>query len=84
MGIESSGNVLNAALSEVLRNLKEKQGLTFPQLAAKTGISVRQLKRVINDERAMSSDDIVKCCAALGVSFTDVLNEAVKLLEHRG
>jgi transcriptional regulator with XRE-family HTH domain len=84
MGKESSGNELNAACAKVLRDRKERQGLTFPQLAERTGISVRQLKRVINDERAMTTDDMVRCAAALGVSLTEVFSVAIKLMEQGG
>lgn len=84
MGTEKSGNQLNGFLAEVLRECKGKR-YTFEQLAPLTGMSVRQLKRVLNDERVMNTDDMEAISRALGVSQGDILREALARLEkHDG
>lgn len=83
MGIEQSGNELNAAFARILRRHKADQRLTYDQIAERTGLSPRQVKRIFNDERVMDTDELVKSAAALKVTVSEIVNEAIKLVEHR-
>lgn len=85
MGTEKSGNLLNGFLAQVLREHKANQRFTFEQLSALSGMSIRQLKRVINDERVMNTDDMEAISRALGVSQAAVVREALTRMEkHDG
>jgi transcriptional regulator with XRE-family HTH domain len=84
MGIERSGNVLNAAMATVLDRIRAEQELTYAEIIKRTGLPRRTIGRIFHDERVMDTDQLVKCCAALGVTVSHVVNEAVKLTEqHR-
>lgn len=84
MGAEQSGNALNAAFAAVLRRKKDEEGLSYTEIIKRTGIPRRTIMRIFNDERVMDTDQLVKCAAALDTTVTDVVNEAVKLVQkHR-
>lgn len=83
MGKEQSGNELNAAFATILRRRKTDERMTFAQLSERTGLSERQVKRVFNDERVMDTDELVKCAAALRITVTEIVNEAVNLVQNR-
>jgi transcriptional regulator with XRE-family HTH domain len=81
MGIEQSGNPLNAAMATVLDRVRAERKLTYAEIIYRTGLPRRTIGRIFHDERVMDTDQLVKCCAALGVSVSYVVNEAVKLVE---
>lgn len=85
MGIEKSGIPLNAALAAELSEHKRQQKLTFEQIAAGTGISLRQVKRIFNDERSMDTLELEKVSRRLGKSSSSILAGALaRLEEHDG
>lgn len=78
MGIKKTGIPLNGFLAEVLKERKARSGLTFVQLSALTGISERQLKRLMADERPIDTAEMEAVSRALGVTQFEVVFEAVK------
>lgn len=85
MAFEKSGNPMNAALAAELTDWKKDKRLTFEALNELTGISVRTLKRIFNDERVMDTDQIIEVSRALGVLPSQVVANALARLEkHDG
>lgn len=76
---------LNAAMAATLNGERVASGMTFVELAAATGISKRQLIRLLSTtERDMNVDQIAAIAGAFGLSFVDVSLAAEKRLErHR-
>lgn len=76
---------MNAALAAELTDWKKDQRLTFETLNEMTGISIRTLKRIFNDERVMDTDQIIVLSRALGVLPSQVVGNALARLEkHDG
>lgn len=76
---------MNAALAAELTDWKKDKRLTFEALNEMTGISIRSLKRIFNDERVMDTDQIIEVSRALGVPASQIVANALARLEkHDG
>ena len=73
------GDEHNSAIAVLFRCRKAEIGarMTFQVLADLTGLNLRQLKRLLNDERAMHMSEYVLIVSALGLDPGDALTDAL-------
>lgn len=64
------------AVAAQLRSDRAAREITQAQLAENAGLAVNTIRRIENEERAITLDQLVAICDALGVSFTKFLDEA--------
>lgn len=75
---------LNAAVAATLNGERVAAGLTFEQLASKTGISARSLKRYLSGvERDIKVNTLAQIAGPLGLSLTEVIRRSELRREHR-
>lgn len=67
-------------LSECLRALRQRHGLTLQDVSSRTGVALSTLSKVENDLMSLTYDKIVQICAGLGVPVTQMLT----IEERRG
>ena len=69
----------NTAVVEVLSARKDKpsEKVTFERLSELSGIKVRQLKYLLNDERQLHMGEFLSICTALKLDPADVVDEAM-------
>lgn len=67
----------NSAITALLRGAKGVERATFPALEAATGIKLRQLKALFNDEVPMHLGEFLAICNALKLDPADVVSQAV-------
>lgn len=77
---------LNAAIAATLNGERAAAGLTFEQLADKTGISARSLKRYLSgtarDPRDLTVTSLGEITMALNISIGEVIRRAEQRLER--
>jgi transcriptional regulator with XRE-family HTH domain len=74
---------LNAALAATLNGERVASGLTFDELAVATGISKRQLMRLLSTmERHLEISVVATIAAEFGLSVADVLAAAEARMER--
>lgn len=76
------------AFCDVLRTLRERQGLSMRQLAEKSGVSAAEISRIESGFRQKPSPDLLRALApALGVPYNTLMVEAgylERVVEHAG
>lgn len=72
---------MNAAVAAELTDRKAVAGLTYTQISELSGVSLRQVKRIFNDERAADIGELERVSRALGVSMHSVMSGALARLE---
>ena len=73
---EAYGDAVNAALANLLEHAKLDSGMTYPAIAAKTGISVITLKRLFDDQRPMKLSQFFTIAAALDQEPLTLMSQA--------
>ena len=77
------GKGLNAALAATLNGERVASGMTFDELAAKTGISKRTLLRQLSTtERHIDISHVAVIARAFGLSVVEVLARAEERMER--
>jgi len=71
----------NTAIAALLRARKAELRVTFPTLETVTGIKLRQLKALVNDEVAIRMGDFIKLATALGMSPAKLVQAAADRVE---
>ena len=66
----------NAAIAATLRAEKAELRATFPSLEAATGIKLRKLKALLNDEVSIRMGDFIRLTTALDLDPAVVITEA--------
>lgn len=60
-------------LSECLRAMRQRHGLTLQDVSTRTGVALSTLSKVENDLMSLTYDKIVQICTGLGVPITELL-----------
>lgn len=60
-------------LSESLRAMRRRHGLTLQGVSQKTGVSLSTLSKVENDLMSLTYDKIVQICTGLNIPITELL-----------
>lgn len=83
----STENVRQAVCSQVakiLREEREKRGISMTALAARAGLSQQMISYVEREMRNPTLDTLLRITGVLGVEIADVLNRAAKRASKRG
>lgn len=80
---KTTGDLYNAAIAAQLRILKAGIGksMTFSALEALTGIKLRQLKYLFNDQRSIHMSEYMVILQALGKDPAEAMAEAQAVVE---
>lgn len=63
------------ALGAAIRTLRKRQGLAQEELAHRSGVHRTYMGDVERGERNLSFANLLKICAGLGVTFTELATE---------
>ena len=72
----------NSSIAAIMRARKAELRLTFEELEAGSGINLRTLKRLINDQRPILMGNFVKLAAALKLDPAAVVQSAADRVEN--
>ena len=71
----------NSAIAAIMRARKAELRLTFEELETKSGINLRTLKRLVNDQRPILMGNFVKLAAALELDPAETVQAAADRVE---
>lgn len=71
----------NSAIAAIIRARKAELRLTFEALEASSGINLRTLKRLVNDQRPFLMGNFIKLTAALDLDPAEVVQSAASRVE---
>ena len=64
---------------ELLRQAMERQGMTYTDLALRTGLAMPHVRRVVLGQHPhVSAQVLARLCQALGVELADVLADELR------
>ena len=74
---------LNGAVAAILRGRKSEKLLTYEQLAERTGMSVRTVKRLLHDQTDIALGHLVKFADAFDTTAYEIMQKADQSLASK-
>ncbi|BEK84173.1 helix-turn-helix domain-containing protein [Nocardia seriolae] len=72
---------INHAVGDELRAARARRDLTRLQLAEASGVAISTIQRFENGERSPDMHQLFALCAALGISPTEIMERAVRVIK---
>ena len=78
MGREQLIGPATAYIAGELRAERARQGLTFDELAERSGVAKTTVNRALKGDTALAVEVLIPLCAALRIDLGQLLNEAAR------
>lgn len=74
--IEKSDDAYNAAIVRIMRHASDDNKITYAVLAEKSGVNIRTVNRLMNNQRPFKMGQFISMAAALGLDPGAVIDQA--------
>lgn len=81
--MDDNAHLLNAAVADEFRAQRAREDITIAQLVTATGISKRQILRLLHAEVDIDVRDIAHLCRALNADPVEIIQRAQDALAKR-
>lgn len=85
MNVLRTTSLIERRILTTLGYMRQRQGISVAELGRRIGVDKKRLWYVLNGQRAMRADELIKLCAFFGIGFGQFLDkETVEKLRSPG